>query len=75
MEIYDFQDDRRLDSGRVGINSAPTVSVNQLIFYNHVIINAPLNALQDHCGPIPTPGYLQPDLLQNNCRWRIPPFR
>ena len=54
---------------RVGSNSVPTVGVNQSS------INAPLNVLQDRCNAILAPVYLQPDLLQNDSRCRIPPFR
>jgi len=72
MEIYGFQNDTYLDGCRVGSYSVPTVSVNKLIMSS---FNAPLNVLQDHRSAIPTSVYLQPDLLQNDRRWRIPPFR
>jgi len=72
MEIYGFQNDTYLDSCRVGSYSVLTVSVNQLIMSS---FDAPLNVLQDHRSGILTSVYLQPDLLQNDRRCRIPPFR
>jgi len=72
MEIYGFQNNTYLDSCRVGSNSIPTVSLNQLIMSS---FNAPLNVLQDHRSDFLTSVYLQPDLFQNDRHCRIPPFR